>query len=535
MVLGGFGKVFGRVWGPFGRSRGHPRLFFSCFGTFLGCLAIFSMFLVNFWLFLLFLVTLSCCGMFLLNVACWAWFFNCVGRAKRASKASERSSLVLALGFPCLPMLSLAYPCFHLSCIPLLCLLCSCLLWHFLTWCYMLRQVLYVYALPVHLLRQVFFGSDSNYFFGAFLNIVFDTIFLGFWRGFGGVLEGFGRPKRVSKSIFWVFFGVCFSSLNFCTFFCFVWMFFRRSKPWFCCSRAGETLIFTKSRFSHLIATRFKHGSKNRWILRGKIKKNVPTTLLKTMLFSIAFFHGFWKGSGKVLEGFWRGLGGFGGYQKRRKIGPFSDFDKKLDFCGFWKDLGRVWGGFWQASGRVWEGFGMGLEGFGRIWLGLAVLGWLWIDFSCIFQHYYAFSYVFWIFWSFRVCDVSRSLCCGNPGAHPQTAAFDAWRAAAAAISGVAPRIAAAKQVPVRCVTSSCWLLCRNPGVHPQIAAGTVCHASRSLSSEASGASPTILAAPSFRWLSLILACSCLLPPAGCCFCQLLGAVFAAGCCACVC
>ena len=29
---------------------------------------------------------------------------------------------MLALGFPCLPMLSLAYPCFHLSCSPLLCL-----------------------------------------------------------------------------------------------------------------------------------------------------------------------------------------------------------------------------------------------------------------------------------------------------------------------------------------------------------------------------------------------------------------------------
>ena len=126
MVLGGFGEGFGRVWEPFGRSGGLPRLFFSCFGTFLGCLAIFSMFLVNFWLFLLFLVTLGCCGMFLLNVACWAWFFNCVGRAKRASKASERSSLVLALGFPCLPMPSLAYPCFVLCrflCSTMVCLL----------------------------------------------------------------------------------------------------------------------------------------------------------------------------------------------------------------------------------------------------------------------------------------------------------------------------------------------------------------------------------------------------------------------------
>ena len=87
---------------------------------------------------------------------------HCWGRAKRASKASERSSLVLALGFPCLPMLSLAYPCFHLSCIPLLCLLCSCLpgtcysMLHASTalkrcrsYCCMLPPLSYVFALPV--------------------------------------------------------------------------------------------------------------------------------------------------------------------------------------------------------------------------------------------------------------------------------------------------------------------------------------------------------------------------------------------------
>ena len=101
MVLGGFGEVFGRVWEPFGRSGGLPRLFFSCFGTFLGCLAIFSTFLVNFWLFLLFLVTLSCCGMFLLNVACWAWFF-CVLLLRGASEALW-----------CLLWVSLAYTCFR--------------------------------------------------------------------------------------------------------------------------------------------------------------------------------------------------------------------------------------------------------------------------------------------------------------------------------------------------------------------------------------------------------------------------------------
>ena len=60
---------------------------------------------------------------------CWPLLgFNacyyCWGRAKRASKASERSSLMLSLGFPCLPMLLLAHPCFLLlSVASLLCML----------------------------------------------------------------------------------------------------------------------------------------------------------------------------------------------------------------------------------------------------------------------------------------------------------------------------------------------------------------------------------------------------------------------------
>ena len=104
MVLGGFGEVFGRAWEPFGRSGGLPRLFFSCFGTFLGCLAIFSTLWVNFWLFLLFLVTLSCCGMFLLNVACWVLFcvllsaglLGAMGTSQRVLGVLDRFYLVFS-------------------------------------------------------------------------------------------------------------------------------------------------------------------------------------------------------------------------------------------------------------------------------------------------------------------------------------------------------------------------------------------------------------------------------------------------------
>ena len=41
-VLGRFWEGFGKVWEPFGRSGGLPRLFCSCFGTFLSCLGIFT-------------------------------------------------------------------------------------------------------------------------------------------------------------------------------------------------------------------------------------------------------------------------------------------------------------------------------------------------------------------------------------------------------------------------------------------------------------------------------------------------------------
>ena len=102
--------AFWAFWGP-------PKAFFSCFGTFLGCPAIFSMLLVNFWSFLLFLVTLGCCGMFLLSVACWAGFFAycyCMGRAKRASEALW-----------CLLWVSLAYPCFRWRTLAFCCVACS--------------------------------------------------------------------------------------------------------------------------------------------------------------------------------------------------------------------------------------------------------------------------------------------------------------------------------------------------------------------------------------------------------------------------
>ena len=159
-VWEGLGDGFGRVWGGFWEGLGAfwalwrpPKTFFSCFGTFLGCLAIFSMLLVNFWLFLLFLVTLSCCGMFLLNVACWAWFFNCVGRAKLSGACSGFPLLTHAFaGVPLLSLASLARQWFACCLFFLLLYLAShasTALKRFRSYCCMLPLLSYVFALPV--------------------------------------------------------------------------------------------------------------------------------------------------------------------------------------------------------------------------------------------------------------------------------------------------------------------------------------------------------------------------------------------------
>ena len=96
-VWGGFWEGFGKVWEPFGRSRGSSALFLDFAGLCWSFLA-FSCSSLPFLVFpSLFSPLLAFAGL------CWPLLgFNacyyCWGRAKRASKASERSSLVLALG-----------------------------------------------------------------------------------------------------------------------------------------------------------------------------------------------------------------------------------------------------------------------------------------------------------------------------------------------------------------------------------------------------------------------------------------------------
>ena len=203
-----------RLWEPFGRSKAFSVLFLDFAGLCWPFLA-FSWsswpFLVFSSLFSPFLGFAGLCWHLLGFNAC----YYCRGRAKRASKASERSSLVLSLGFPCLPLLSLAYPCFLLlSVASLLCMLSGNRFeWYFgipslilysvsgcslpsfvfsrFTLCqHFLKKI----ALPVHLLRQVPLECFFRYFFESLFNIVFDEIFHRFWK-----TKPLQNPSNITK------------------------------------------------------------------------------------------------------------------------------------------------------------------------------------------------------------------------------------------------------------------------------------------------------------------------------------------------
>ena len=126
-VWGGSWESLGRVVGGFWEGLGALWTLQGLFSVVSGlCWAL----LVLPGIFLLFLAFPGLSQPFLAFAGlCWLLLgFNacyyCWGRAKRASKASERSSLMLSLGFPCLPMLLLAHPCFLLlSVVSLLCML----------------------------------------------------------------------------------------------------------------------------------------------------------------------------------------------------------------------------------------------------------------------------------------------------------------------------------------------------------------------------------------------------------------------------
>ena len=86
--------------------------------------------------------------------------------------------------------------------------------WTVFEWELDVQNTLKDVALPVHLLRQVFFGGSSALlwrswasFFSLFSSmsfyIVFFSIFGGLWRVFGGGWRGFGRVWGV----FWEGFG----------------------------------------------------------------------------------------------------------------------------------------------------------------------------------------------------------------------------------------------------------------------------------------------------------------------------------------
>ena len=155
-------------------------------------------------------------------------------RSERAKRASEAlwCFLWVSLAYPCFCWRALAFSCFLLlrffACclafsfewylgIPSLMLYsvfgCSlpCFVLSRFTLCqHFLKKI----ALPVHLLRQVFFSMFFSFFFASFFDFDFEPIFLRFWRGW----EGFWSPKWLPKSIFGVIFSMFFWYLHFVAF-----------------------------------------------------------------------------------------------------------------------------------------------------------------------------------------------------------------------------------------------------------------------------------------------------------------------------
>ena len=109
------GRVLGGVWEGLGRSGSLLGILGASQSFFVAVLAHFWVVRIFFNVWGQFLVIFVVCGYFGLL---WDVFVECglLGLVflRIVIAWGERSSLVLALGFPCLPMLSLAYPCFLL-------------------------------------------------------------------------------------------------------------------------------------------------------------------------------------------------------------------------------------------------------------------------------------------------------------------------------------------------------------------------------------------------------------------------------------
>ena len=155
-------------------------------------------------------------------------------RSERAKRASEAlwCFLWVSLAYPCFCWRTLAFSCFLLLRFFAYCLAFSfewylgtpslmlysvfgCSLPCFVLSCFTLCQhFLKKIALPVHLLRQVFFSMFFSFFFASFFDFDFEPIFLRFWRGW----EGFWSLKWLPKSIFGVIFSMFFWYLHFIAF-----------------------------------------------------------------------------------------------------------------------------------------------------------------------------------------------------------------------------------------------------------------------------------------------------------------------------
>ena len=111
------------------------------------------------------------------------------------------------------------------------------------------------------LLRQVFFLGSSRrffvFFFVCYFSIDFDSIFLRFWSRLGRVSGG-------PREHFWSVFLRSFSNHSFWSILFKILSFFQWPESQKSCSRLGESSIFTNSCFPYTTTKSMQKSSKNR-------------------------------------------------------------------------------------------------------------------------------------------------------------------------------------------------------------------------------------------------------------------------------
>ena len=103
---------------------------------------------------------------------------------------------------------------------------------------------------------------------------------------------------------------------------------------------------------------RIENRLKNSWIWGSKLKEIMTKTYPKSPFLAAAFFHRFWEGLGRVLEGFGEGFGAFLALFEALFGVLFGCLYLECSLEGLLEAPGFDLASILKGLGLVWEGFG---------------------------------------------------------------------------------------------------------------------------------------------------------------------------------